>query len=203
MIKEFNTVITGIGGQGSITLAMIIAEAASKHNYDVKTSELHGLSQRGGTIPCHVRFGKKIYSSVILEGEANLIIGLEPLEALRACYYGSKLNKTVFLIDNTQIIPISVPVCNEKYPSMKEIAKNLKTFGKKVFVLDASKKSLELTFSIVSSNVYLLGYASGKRLIPLKRKFLLEGMNEVLPGNLFETNKKVFEAGEKDAHSKN
>jgi indolepyruvate ferredoxin oxidoreductase beta subunit len=202
MIKEFNTVITGIGGQGSITLALVIAEAAARHGFDIKTSELHGLSQRGGTIPCHVRFGKKIYSSVILEGEANLVIGLEPLEALRASYYGSKVNKTVFLIDNAQIIPISVPVCKEQYPSMKEIVKNLKTFGKKVFVLDASKKSLELTSSVVSSNIYLLGYASGKHLIPLKSKFLLEGMKEVLPTNSFVANKKVFEQGEKDARSK-
>jgi indolepyruvate ferredoxin oxidoreductase beta subunit len=202
MIKEFNIIITGVGGQGSLTLAVIIAEAALKQGFDVKTSELHGLAQRGGTIPCNVKFGKKIYSSLILGGKANLIISLEPLEALRTAYYGSKMNKTVFLTDSASIVPICMAISNEKYPSIKQIVNSLKQFGKEVLVLDASKRSLELTSSDVSSNIYLLGYASKKKLIPLKREFILEGMKEVFPEKLFDLNKKVFEEAEKDANTK-
>jgi len=198
MIKEFNVVIAGIGGQGSITLAYVLAQSAFLQGYDVKTSELHGLAQRYGSVPCHVRFGEKIYSSVIMEGEANLIIGLEPLEAVRACYYGSQENKTVFVVDSKRIIPLSVTVCGEHYPSLGRTVKALNQFGDKVFVVKASEAARRLTGSFVASNIYLLGFSSAKKLIPIEREFILEGMKKVFPEKLFELNKKVFEEGEKE-----
>jgi indolepyruvate ferredoxin oxidoreductase beta subunit len=194
-MKEFNIVITGIGGQGVLTLANIISEAALKQGYDVKGSELHGLAQRGGTIPCHVRFGKKMYSPLVLEGEADLVIALEPLEALRACYYGSKESKTVFLIDSYRAIPLSVSVLGQKYPSLKEISKLLKPFSKKAIVLNASKAVRRETGDIIATNICLLGYANSKKLIPIKKKFLLWGIREIVPEKYFETNKRIFELG--------
>lgn len=194
-MKEFNVVVTGIGGQGVLTLANIIAEAALKQAYDVKGSELHGLAQRGGTIPCHVRFGKKMYSPLVLEGEADLVIGLEPLEALRACYYGSKETKTVFLIDSYRAIPLSVSVLGQKYPSLKEINKLLKPFSKKVIILKASNVVKRETGDIIATNIYLLGYACSKKMIPIKKKHLLEGIKEIVPKKYFEINKKIFEMG--------
>ena len=138
-MKEFNIVLTGVGGQGVLTLGVIIAEAALKQGCDVRTTELHGLAQRGGSIPVHVRFGKKMYTPLILEGEADLIISLEPLEALRSCYYGSKQHKTIFLIDNDPLVPLSVSVLGDKYPLIKEIEKNLEDFSEKVIILNASE----------------------------------------------------------------
>jgi indolepyruvate ferredoxin oxidoreductase beta subunit len=195
-MKEFNIVLTGIGGQGVLTLGMIIAEAALKQGYDVRTTELHGLAQRGGSIPFHIRFGKKMYTPLVLEGEADVIISLEPLEALRSCYYGSKQHKTVFLIDNDPVVPLSVSVLGEKYPSTKEIENNLKDFSEKVIVLNASEIVKKETGSEIAANIYLLGYAIAKRLIPLKEKFVLKAMEEVAP-KYFETNKKIFELGMK------
>lgn len=195
-MKEFNIVLTGVGGQGVLTLGMIIAEAALKQGYDVRTTELHGLAQRGGSIPFHVRFGKKMYTPLILEGEADLIISLEPLEALRSCYYGSKQHKTIFLIDNDPVVPLSVSVLGDKYPSIKEIEKNLKDFSKEVIILNASEIVKKQTGSEIAANVYLLGYAFAKKLIPLKEKFILKAMEEVAP-KYFEANKKIFELGMK------
>jgi indolepyruvate ferredoxin oxidoreductase beta subunit len=197
-MKEFNIVIAGIGGQGSITLGYIIAQAAFLQGYEVKTAELHGLAQRYGVVPCHVRFGESIHSSVVMEGEANLIIALEPLEALRACYYASKESKTVFVVDSKRIPPLSVSVCGEPYASLNTILKKLEEFGEKVFLVNASEKAKEITGTFVSSNVYLLGYAVGKGLIPLEKKFILDGMKRVLAEKLFESNKKVFEEGERE-----
>ena len=194
-MKEFNIVVTGIGGQGVLTLANIIAEAALKQGYDVKGSELHGLAQREVTIPCHVRFGKKMYSPLVLEGEADLVIGLEPLEALRACYYGSKESKTVFLIDSYRSIPLSVSVMRHKYPSLKETKKLLKPFSKKIMILNASEAVKKETGDIISTNIYLLGHAISKKLIPLKKKFLLEAMKEIFPEKYFEINVRIFELG--------
>lgn len=76
MHKNLNIIISGTGGQGVITLTRILAHAALLENYDVKTSELHGLAQRGGSVETHVRFGKKIYSPLIMPNQINLIINL-------------------------------------------------------------------------------------------------------------------------------
>lgn len=193
-MKEFNIVLTGVGGQGVLTLGIIIAEAALKQGYDVRTTELHGLAQRGGSIPVHVRFGKKMYTPLVLEGEANLIVSLEPLEALRFCYYGSKKHKTVFLIDNDPVIPLSCSILGEKYPFIEEIKKSLEDFSEKVIVLNASEIVKKETGSDIAANIYLLGYAISKKLIPLKEDFILQAMQEIAP-KYFEVNKKIFEMG--------
>jgi indolepyruvate ferredoxin oxidoreductase beta subunit len=187
-------VIAGIGGQGSLTLALIIAEAALEEGYDVKTSELHGLSQRGGVVPCHVRFGKKIYSSTVRIGKADLIIALEPLEALRACFYGSK-GKTVFLIDSERVVPISSSALGEKYPSNEEIKRILSNFSSKVFFVDASKTLKKEFGSTTGSNVFMLGVASCSNLIPLKRESLFEGIRKIITEKYFGMNKEIFDLG--------
>lgn len=193
-MKEFNIVLTGVGGQGVLTIGIIIAEAALKQGYDVRTTELHGLAQRGGSIPFHIRFGEKIYAPLVLEGKADVILSLEPLEALRSCYYGSKQHKTTFIIDNDPVVPLSVSTSGETYPSIKEIEKDLRYFSEKVFIINASEIVKKETESDIAANIYLLGYALGKRLIPLKEKLVLQVMEEVAP-KYFEANKRIFEMG--------
>ena len=80
--NQFNIVIVGTGGQGLITLLQVLAEAAVFSGLDIKTSELHGLSQRGGSVEVHIRFGKKIYSPLVAQGEADLVIALEMQESV-------------------------------------------------------------------------------------------------------------------------
>ncbi len=109
--KPFNIVIVGIGGQGLITLLKILAEAALIENYDVKTSELHGLSQRGGSVEVHIRLGKKVYSPLVPIAKANLILGLDSQEALNARYYANP--KTSFLINAPKAVDAS-KICEEK-----------------------------------------------------------------------------------------
>jgi len=192
-MKEFNMIVAGVGGQGAITLMRIIAEAALKQGYDVKTSELHGLAQRGGSVPCQIRFGDKIYSHLVMQGEANLIIAMEPLEALRACYFASKENKTIFLVNSYSIIPLSVPILKMKYPSLEEIKESLKNFSSQVIVLNAADKVKKVTGNIVMANIYLLGYAIAKGLLPIKKEHLLKALEEIVPKRYLEDNKKVFE----------
>lgn len=196
-MKEFNVIVTGVGGQGALTLGLIIAEAALKRGHDVRTTELHGLSQRGGSIPIHIRFGEKMYTPLVLEGEANLIVALEPLEALRTTYFGSKKHKTIFVIDNYKIPPITVSVFGEKYPKMEDIVNHIKPFSDKIIVLNASNVVEKETGSILTSNIFILGYIISNGLIPLKEKFILEAIQENVPQKYFELNKKVFELGKK------
>jgi len=195
-MREFNIVISGVGGQGILTLKLLIAKAAFFQGFDVKTSEIHGLSQRGGGLVSHVRFGDKIYSPMVLQGEANLIFGLEPLEALRTAYYASKEMKTIFVVDTFKWYPVSVMTGEEKYPSLDYIKKSLEKFSSKVYFVDASKKSMEIAGTNVMTNIFLLGFASANRLLPLKREFILKALEETVPPKFFELNKKVFKEGE-------
>lgn len=194
-MKEFNIVIAGVGGQGVITLMRIIAESALNQGYDVKTSELHGLAQRGGPISCHVRFGDKIYSPLVMQGEAHLIFALEPLEALRTSYYGSKENKTIFFVNNYPIIPLSVPVTKEVYPPVIEINETLKDFSSKVISLNASEIVRKEGGNIVLTNIFMLGYAVGNDLIPLEKDFVIEAIKETVPKKYLGSNMQIFELG--------
>ncbi|MDP2967041.1 MAG: 2-oxoacid:acceptor oxidoreductase family protein, partial [bacterium] len=96
-ITEFNMLIVGTGGQGQITLLQVLAEAALIENLDFKSSELHGLSQRGGSVEVHIRFGKQIYSPMVSAGKADLILGLEMQESLMAANFAGL--KTNFLVN--------------------------------------------------------------------------------------------------------
>ncbi len=187
-MKEYNIALCGVGGQGILTLIKILNDAAMLQGYDVKSSELHGLAQRGGSITGHVRFGRKIYSSVIMEGEANIVIGLEPLEALRSCYYGSKVNKTVFVINNKRIVPPTA----KKYPSMDYILKNIKQFSDKRILLNASDAAKEMGNEMLT-NIYMLGYAS--KFIPLKKRYILKALEMNIKKKYVDMNKKIFELG--------
>ena len=97
-VKQFNLVIVGTGGQGQITLLEVLAEAALVEGYDIRTSELHGLSQRGGSVEVHIRFGREIYSPLIPQGNGDLILALEIQESLRGFYFAN--NQTVLLVND-------------------------------------------------------------------------------------------------------
>lgn len=186
MKKDFNIIISGVGGQGIITLTRILAEAALIEKYDIKTSELHGLSQRGGSVESHIRFGQKIYSPLVKKSGADLIISLEAQEALKVCYYASKTG-TIFLVND-----FIKPIFNAKIPSSKSISKELKRFSKKSLFVPASKIAKEKLDKEVLAGVYLLGYAAFKKLIPLKPNSILKAIEKVIPKKYFSLNKKAF-----------
>lgn len=190
-IEDFNIVIAGIGGQGLITLLKILAEAAMTEDYELRTSELHGLSQRGGSVEVHIRFGKKIYSPLVNQGGADLIITLEAQEALKACYYASKGAKTGFLV-NDFFSPIQG---SKKIPSEKEILKTLQGFSQKAILIPADKIcQKELGTSIVAG-IFILGLASNRNLISLKSSSFLKAIEKIIPGKFLDLNKKAFELG--------
>jgi len=186
-LEDFNIVIVGIGGQGLITLLKIINKAAQKENLDLVSSELHGLAQRGGSVEVHIRFGKEIYSPLVKQGGADLIISLESQETLRACYYASK-EKAVFLI-NKFFSPI---IGAEKNLSFEEISQNLQKFSKKTIFVDASEICKKEFGTDVISGIYLLGLTSAQKILPLKESSLVEAIKEIVPEKFFELNLKAF-----------
>ena len=184
-MKTFNIVISGTGGQGLITLIQILAEAALIEGRDVKTSELHGLSQRGGSVETHVRFGEKVFSLLVAKGSADLILGLEILEGLRAFPYAN--SKTIFLVNK-----FTLPYLNS--PSEKEVIENLKKLIKgQKYIVSASEICQKELGKEVVSGIYLLGYAIHNKLIPLKPESILKAISKVVPEKYLELNKKAFE----------
>ena len=189
MAKSFNIIISGTGGQGLITLLQIIAEAALAEGFDVKTSELHGLSQRGGSVETHLRFGEKVYSPLVAQGTADLILSLEISEVLKTLSYSNP--KTVFLVNKNLI---SYPGGFEE----KETIQKIKNFGKgPKYIIPASEICQKELGREVVSGIYLLSYAIHKNLIPLKSSSILKAISKVIPKKYLELNQKAFNLAKK------
>ncbi len=184
--KNFSCVIVGTGGQGLITLLEILSDAAIKQGLDAKTSELHGLSQRGGSVEVHIKFGKKVFSPLVGAQKADLIVGLEMQECLKTAYFAGP--KTQFLI-NEMIIPIpgKEPVGKE------EVVKNLQKFTKKIEVVNANEICQKELGTPVVSGIYLLCQAAFEKMIPLKPQSLLEAIKASVAPNYLELNVKTWE----------
>ena len=114
---------------------------------------------------------------------------------MRTVYFGSKKQKTTFLIDNFIMPTMSNSVMGEKYPSMNSVVKRIKPFSGKVIVIDASKIVEKETGSVIASNVFVFGYAIGKKLLPIKKKYALDALKQVVPPKYLEMNLKIFEMG--------
>ncbi len=182
--KTFNIIITGVGGQGVITLLALIGRAAVEEGYDVRSSELHGLSQRGGAVEAHIRFGKKVYSPLVEKGKADLVISLETAEALRALSQAG--GQTQFLV-NDNFMPF------EGSPKKEEIENSLKTLKDNLHLVPASKICQEKLQNEVVSGIYLLGYAVSKNLIPVKKESFLQAIKNSIPKKYQELNIKALQ----------
>lgn len=191
--KTFDVVIVGKGGQGLITLLEILAKAAVIEGYDVKTSELHGLSQRGGSVEVHVKFGKKVHSPLVARYKAEAVIGLEMIECLEATYFCDK--DTWFLMDK-KIIPIpgKEPIAEEA------IVKDLQKFTKKIEIADASGICLKDLGTAVVAGIFLLSYGALKGILPIKPESVLAAIKESVAPKYLDLNVKTFELAQKIAN---
>jgi indolepyruvate ferredoxin oxidoreductase beta subunit len=184
-IDQFNMVIAGTGGQGLITLLQIIAEAVLFEGLDIRTSELHGLSQRGGSVEVHIKFGKKVYSPLIPRGRADLILGLEMQETLREANFANQ--KTIFLV-NKKIIPIPLA----KNLTEKECLDGLKKISRNITLIPASEICKEKLGTDVVSGIYLISLAVFKGLIPIKPASIEKAIRKIIPARYLELNLKTF-----------
>lgn len=182
--KTFNIIISGVGGQGLITLLQLIAQAAFDSGFDVKTSELHGLSQRGGSVSVHIRFGQKVYSPIVPRGKADLILALEYQEALAGAEFASE--NSVFLINEYQTQTL------EQTASRSQVAKNLKGLSEKVFFIPATDACQKEFGTIVTAGIFLLGIATFKKTIPLTPNSILEAIKKLMPEKYWDVNIKTF-----------
>ncbi len=151
-MKTTSIMIVGVGGQGTLLASKLLGKLLLDEGYDVKVSEVHGMSQRGGSVVTYVRFGDKVYSPVITDGEADYIVSFEKLEAGR---YLSSLSKDGKIIVNTQQIdPMPVIIGNAEYPS--DILDTIEASGVAIDRLDALSLA-ESAGSAKAVNIVLMG----------------------------------------------
>lgn len=189
MKRDFNLIIAGIGGQGLLTLLKILSEAALFEGKDVKTSELHGLSQRGGSVKVHFRLGREVFSPLVLQGQADLIIALEIQEALKVSYFASRERGTIFVL-NDFFVPVSGKRLPQKISSQKkkEFLKKLKKFSKEVMMVPAVDICQKEFGNSLTSGVFLLAFALDKKLIPLQEKSVIKAIEKIIPQKYLELN---------------
>jgi indolepyruvate ferredoxin oxidoreductase beta subunit len=182
-----NILAVGVGGQGIIRLSDILANVAFRCGNDAKKSEIHGLAQRGGSVTSHIRWGKKVFSPIITEGEADYVLALEELEALRYAHF-LKPGGT-FIVNDFRIEPSSVLEGKAEYPA--DIDARLAEYGKVERILGSA--IAKDAGNIKASNIAMLG-ALSKHFDILEATWL-EVIKESLPEKLHELNEKAFAAG--------
>lgn len=187
-MNVFNVVIAGVGGQGVLLTSKIIAETAMLQDFDVKQSEVHGMAQRGGSVISHVRFGEKVYSPIVSEGDADLLIGFEPLETARYIHF---LKKDGIVVYNTyRISSITVSIGAEKYP--EDIDEIIKKNAKKVYPIDGTNLAVKAGDKR-ALNIVLLGAVL--KFLPLDKNIVLKSIENSVKGKALDINKKAFELG--------
>lgn len=181
--------IVGVGGQGIILAGKVISTALLKSGYDVKMSEIHGMSQRGGSVTSQIRFGKKAYTPLIEKGDADIILSFEKLEALRYVEYLKEDGSMV--LNDFEIPPVSTIRGDQDYPGQDSF-ESLKQKVKTLVVLDANKIAEE-NGNIKSQNIVLVGALV--KILNLDREVFLETMKELIPEKFLEVNLKSFNTG--------
>lgn len=190
-MQSFNIMIVGVGGQGTLLASRVLGSAALKAGYDVKVSEVHGMSQRGGSVVTYVRFGDSVASPLVDQGEADLILCFEQLEAVRFIPY---LRQNGTMIVNEQVIdPMPVITGAQKYPA--GIIKALHdTLHERAVTLDAAGIAKDCG-DIRSVNIVLLGVMAGLGLGAIDRAVWDEALKESVPPKSITVNAKAFEMG--------
>lgn len=189
-LDKFNLLIVGTGGQGLITLLEIIAEAARIEDYDVRTSELHGLSQRGGSVEVHIRFGKKVYTPLVPKGEANMILGLESQEVLKAIPFGN--DKTNVLVNE-----LIVNIVGKKNLTVKQVENELKKHFSNLFFVPATKICIDNLAKPVLAGTFLISLASLKEILPLKPQSIEKAIKKTIPAKYQKLNLDAFKLAKK------
>lgn len=180
--------IVGVGGQGSLLASKILGRVLLSQDYDVKVGEVHGMSQRGGSVVTYVKYGDKVYSPVIEKGEADIIVSFELLEAARWIAY---LKKGGHLITSTQTLdPMPVITGVAQYPA--DIISKLESLGIDVIAADALSLA-EQAGNAKASNVVLMGLIASK--MNFDDSVWKDAITELVPEKFLELNLKAFDLG--------
>jgi len=192
--EPLNVIVSGVGGQGNVLLAQFMGRALVRAGYHVTVGDTYGASQRGGAVMSHLRVSRQAqYGPLIPHGQADVILGLEPLETLRVL--GQYGNPNVTVVTNSRpIYPLAVAVGTARYPSSEEIVKALEELSSRSWLINATDIALDLGAPILA-NVIMLGALVGASVLPLTAKEFELELQESLPPDRLDLNLKAFRRG--------
>lgn len=188
--EPFNVIISGVGGQGNVLLSGFIGAALVNEGFMVSVADTFGVSQRGGAVASHIKISEKtLYSSVTLKGKADLLIGMEPVEALRSLVeFGNP--GTVSIVNPRPFYPSG----GVAYPELSEVRRAIEKMSSKTSYVNVTEEALKMGNPIYS-NVILLGAVIGAGVLPLGEESILPLLEERFPGEMLPINLRAFRKG--------
>ena len=192
-LKKLDILVTGVGGQGVVLASDIIGETALAAGFDVKKTDTLGMAQRGGSVVAHVRLAEKVWSPLIKEGEVNLLLAFEKLEAARWSHFLAP--SAVVIVNTYEQPPLSVSLGQEKYPADGDIIAALKRRTERIYFIDANKRAKELG-NVRTLNIFMLGCFAA--FAPIGEAVWKESISRRLPDNIREINLTAFALGRKE-----
>jgi len=191
-MREFNIVLAGVGGQGTLLAAEVLGTAAVKESLNVRVSEIHGMAQRGGAVVSDVRIGEGVLAATILDEEADVLLGFEQIETLRNLRYASE--KTLVIMSDERITPTELTAKNVPYPNLKEIKAKINRFTKKIIAVETARLAREAG-NVLTQNIVLIGALAGTGKMPVKDENIMAAMCELIPRKYLDANVKAFKLG--------
>lgn len=190
----FSVIITGVGGQGNVMASRVLANMLVRKGYFITIGETFGASQRGGSVMSHIRISANTtWSPQIPKGTADIVVTLEPIEAIRVLMsYG---NPDVQVLTNTRpIYPVGVISGELNYPSMVEIQASIENLSAHAWFVDATEEAIKMGNPILG-NIIMIGAVSGIGVLPVDREDFREVIRENLPAGTLDINLKAFDIG--------
>jgi indolepyruvate ferredoxin oxidoreductase beta subunit len=191
-VKELNIIICGVGGQGVVLLSELLGGAAVRDGVAVKGSEVLGMAQRGGSVFSNIRLGGGALAPLTPEGKCDVIIGVEPSEALRNIQF--LIKGGVVVLNSRTVLPFTVYLGKSGYPDIKTIQAGLSKVTDKIITLDATALAQQAG-STQAANVVMLGALYGTGLVPMTVETAKAMITERFKGKAAETNIKAFDLG--------
>ena len=186
--KTVNVVLAGVGGQGILLASEVLARAAMLSGYKVKTNEVHGMAQRGGSVIAQIRYGSEVYSPLVAVGTADVLAALEKIEALRYAHYLSP--DGIAVVSRDEMVPVTVSSGKVKYPeNIEELLK--KTFTR-LAVIDATGEAVKLGI-VQAVNIVVMGTVSRHLSLPVES--WQESIRVTVKAKHVDMNLRAFDAG--------
>jgi len=197
-----NIFLCGVGGQGLVLMTTVIGSACAKSGKKVVTGEMYGLSQRSGAVSVHLRIGEDAFSPLIGYGDADILVALEAIEALRYIEY---LKKDAVVLMNKRIMhpPIEtskiIAQKGAKYITLNDVVSKLKNWTPNIAVIDALKLARE-SGTVYAENTVFLGCLSALEVFPVEENYIIESISEAVTKKTIAQNLKAFDLGKENAY---
>jgi indolepyruvate ferredoxin oxidoreductase beta subunit len=193
-MQNKDILIVGVGGQGTILASDILGAVSIAAGYDVKKTDTLGMAQRGGSVVSHVRIADRVWSPLIKEGDVDILLAFEKLEAAR---WASYLNSGALVVLNDYAIPpLSVSLGTQRYPDTTEIQEILSQKTNRIHLIGGNDKA-KLLGDIRTLNIFMLGYVSS--FLSIEPQLWIESITKILPLKILDMNLQAFELGHKES----